>query len=128
MNAGIYLLVCLGGGIGAALRFIVDGEIKARTTSPFYAGTIIINLTGCLMLGLLTGLAEGGTVGSDVLAVVGTGVLGGYTTFSTASFEAARLLQEGRRGAGLWNALGTLFGGVALAGLGLVAGVALSSR
>ncbi len=123
MNTGTYVLVCVGGGIGAALRFAVDGQIKSRAGARFYAGTILINLTGCLLLGLLTGLAESGSLGPDALAVVGTGILGGYTTFSTASFETARLLQEGKRGAGLWNGLGTLLGGVALAGLGLWLGL-----
>ncbi len=123
MSAATYLGVCIGGGVGAALRFTVDGQIKARAGARFYTGTMLINLTGCLLLGLLTGLAEGGSFGSDALAVVGTGVLGGYTTFSTASYETARLLQEGKPSAGLWTGLGTLFGGVALAGLGLWLGL-----
>lgn len=123
MSTATYLAVCLGGGAGAALRFTVDGQIKMRAGARFYAGTVLINLTGCLVLGLLTGLAEGGALGPTWLAVVGTGVLGGYTTFSTASYETALLLQEDKRGVGLWNGLGTLFGGVALAGLGLWLGL-----
>jgi len=71
-----------------------------------------------------------GLVGSGVLAgewqwALGTGFLGGYTTFSTASFETVRLLQERRLGAGLLNAVGQLVAATALAGLGLWLGAAL---
>lgn len=120
MSAGVYLLVCLGGGVGAALRFVADGQVKARVRSTVPVGTIAINLSGCLLLGLLTGLLVDH---ASTVAVLGTGVLGGYTTFSTASFETARLLQEGKRGPMLWSGLGTVLGGVALAGSGLWLGL-----
>ncbi|NYJ75581.1 fluoride efflux transporter CrcB [Allobranchiibius huperziae] len=123
MSVGTYLLLCVGGGVGAVLRFVVDGLIKARVRTHIPVGTILVNLTGCLALGVLAGLAQRGALGSDALAVLGTGVLGGYTTFSTASFETARLLQDGRRGPALWSGLGTLLGGVALASLGLWLGL-----
>lgn len=123
MSVGTYLLLCLGGGAGAVLRFVLDGLVKARVRTHIPVGTMLINLTGCLALGVLAGLAHRGALGSDALAVLGTGVLGGYTTFSTASFETARLLQDGRRGPALWSGLGALIGGVALASLGLWLGL-----
>lgn len=122
MNPFVFVLVCIGGGVGAALRFMADGAIKERVATSVPVGTIAINVSGCLLLGLLTGLAVGH---SSTVAVLGTGVMGGYTTFSTASFETVRLLQEGRRGAALWSGLGTLFGGVAASLLGLWLGLGL---
>ncbi len=119
MSVGVFVLVCLGGGLGAALRFVADGLIKSRVSSAVPVGTMVVNLSGCLVLGVLTGLSRGGPVGTSALAVLGTGVLGGYTTFSTASFETARLMQEGRRGPALWSGLGTLVGAVALGWVGL---------
>ena len=123
MSAGIYLLLCVGGGGGAVLRFVVDGLIKARVRTHIPVGTMVINLVGCLVLGVLAGLAQRGSLEADALAVLGTGVLGGYTTFSTASLEAALLLRDGRRGAAALSGLGTVFGGVALASLGLWLGL-----
>lgn len=97
MTAGAFVLVALAGGVGAALRLLVDGVVRARLGSALPWGTIAINLSGSLLLGLVTGLTAGA---SPVwAAVVGTGLLGGYTTFSTASIETVRLLQARRWGA-----------------------------
>lgn len=120
MSPLVFVLVCLGGGGGAALRFVTDGQIKARVTSTLPVGTIAVNLSGSLVLGLLTGLLVDH---ASLLAVLGSGVLGGYTTFSTASFETARLMQEGKRGPAVWSGLGTLLGSIAFAGLGLWLGL-----
>ncbi len=91
----ILLLVALAGGLGAVARFALDSFITARWPAPLPVGTVVINVSGSLLLGLLTGWALN-TNGAEVLAVVGVGFLGGYTTFSTASVEAARLLRSGR--------------------------------
>lgn len=120
VNPFVFLLVCVGGGVGAALRFVADGQVKTRVRSSVPIGTMAINLSGSMLLGLLTGLLVNH---ASTLAVLGTGVLGGYTTFSTASFETARLLQEGKHGPALWSGLGTLLGSVAFAGLGLWLGL-----
>jgi CrcB protein len=82
-------------------------------------GTTIINVSGSFLLGLVAGLALGEVVNPQWQLIVGTGFLGGYTTFSTASFETIRLAQERRYGAALTNGLGMLIGAVAAAGLGL---------
>jgi len=108
------LAVALAGGIGAALRFIVDGTIREHSSGRFPWATGIINVTGALALGLVTGL----NIDSVQHAVIGTGLLGGYTTFSTASFETARLAHDGRYGAALANGLGMLIAAVAVASLG----------
>lgn len=85
------LLIAVAGGLGAAARFILDGVVARHHRLRFPLGTLVVNITGSVLLGLFTGviISRGGT--SDVDLIVGTGLLGGYTTFSTASVEAVRL-------------------------------------
>lgn len=85
------LLIAAGGGLGAVLRYVVDGALRARLS--FWA-TAAINVSGSFVLGLLVGLVSGGGLGGTALAVLGTGVCGGYTTFSTATVEAVTLLRD----------------------------------
>ena len=82
------------------LRFVVDGLVRTRLGARLPWGTAIINVSGSFLLGLLTGLATRG-MPQEVLVVAGTGLLGGYTTFSTASVETVRLLQQRRIAASL---------------------------
>jgi CrcB protein len=127
----VFVAIALAGGVGAALRLVVDGMVRsaiaARTRTESTArrlplGTALINVTGSFVLGLLTGLASTGGVSHEVLLVVGGGLIGGYTTFSTASVETVRLLAEGRRGAGLLNVVGVLVLSVGAAVLGVAIG------
>lgn len=119
MTPLLLLLVSLAGGLGAAARFALDSLLTARTGSALPWGTVTVNLTGSFVLGLLTGLAGQHVLPEDVATVLGAGFLGGYTTFSTASLETVRLLQEGRTTAGVLVGAGTLVTTVLLAGLGL---------
>ena len=121
MSALDLLLVAIGGGAGAALRFVLDGVVKARV-DRFPLGTMVINVSGSLVLGLLTGLGEAGTLALPVVAVLGTGMMGGYTTFSTASVETVRLLQSGKTRLAVLNGLGMLVVSVGAAALGLLLG------
>ncbi|WP_200940048.1 fluoride efflux transporter FluC, partial [Aeromicrobium sp. Root495] len=89
----IPLLVALAGGLGAATRFWLDGTLRGRSRAVGPWATVVINVTGSFLLGLLVASAPDGAW-HDVL---GTGFLGGYTTFSAASVEALRLAQ-GRQG------------------------------
>ena len=114
----IPLLVGLAGGLGAAARFSLDSWITSRWRAPLPVGTVIINVTGSLLLGLLTGWALR-TSGAEVLAVLGTGFLGGYTTFSTASVEAARLARSGRGLGAVVHAIAMVLLGLGAALLGL---------
>lgn len=91
-----FAAVCVAGGLGAALRFVVDGVVRGRLRASFPFGTAVINLSGSLVLGLLTGLTFTAVVPPSWAVVAGTGLMGGYTTFSTASIETMRLLQERR--------------------------------
>ena len=119
-------LVCVAGGVGAAARFVLDGVLRQRLSPAYPLSTTIINLSGSLLLGLLTGLTLGHLVDLRWQLVLGTGLMGGYTTFSTASFEVARLVEERRWVAGTTHALGTAVTAVGLAGGGLALGLVLS--
>src|SRR5699024_8940654 len=90
----LVLVTALAGGLGAGARYVIDTLVKRRTASRTPWGTIVINVSGSLVLGLLTGLAATLSAGPVVSVIVGTGFLGGYTTFSTASFETVQLLRE----------------------------------
>lgn len=119
MSALEFLAIAVAGGLGASARLLVDGFVKARTRGAFPWGTVLINLSGSLLLGLLAGLALAHAIPESLHEIAGTGFLGGYTTFSTASFETVRMLQERRIVAGAMSGLGVLAATVALAGLGM---------
>jgi fluoride exporter len=126
---GLWLLfaVAVAGGLGAVARFALDGWVRAQTAlssvAPFPLGTVVINVTGSFVLGVVTGLALAHAVPDELRLVVGTGFCGGYTTFSTASLETVRLVQEQRVGLALVNGVGTLLTTVGVAALGLWLGL-----
>ena len=110
--------MAVAGGIGAAARYGVDVRLSPPTASRLPRATLAVNLTGSLLLGLLVGIDSG----PDVLTVLGTGLLGGYTTFSSASVEVARRALDGRRPDGLLTATVMIVGCVAAASAGLLLG------
>lgn len=116
-------LVAIAGGLGAIARFMLDGLVRGRVRTLVPAGTMIINVSGSLLLGFVTGLVLFHAVAPDWRVVLGTGFLGGYTTFSTASFETVRLLQERRWAAATVNGLGMLV----LAAVAAAAGMAIAA-
>jgi CrcB protein len=118
------IAVALAGGVGAAGRMVLDGAVRSWTRLPYPLGTTVINVTGSFLLGVVTGIAAG--LGPWAL-VLGTGLLGGYTTFSTASFETVRLAQAGRWRAALMNGFGMLLLALLAAWLGLWAGSVVNS-
>lgn len=126
MNPFELLLVAVGGGVGAALRFLLDGLVKVRVSDTALArlpvGTILINVSGSLLLGVLTGAGQAGALPLPTVAVLGTGMMGGYTTFSTASVETVQLLRSGKAGLAVLNGLGMLVVSVGAAALGLLIG------
>ncbi len=123
MSGLAVLAVAAGGGIGAALRFLLDGSVNAGRQFRLPVGTLMINITGSLLLGLITGAAL--HLGALPVAVLGTGLMGGYTTFSTASFETVRLARGGRITAAAVNGLGMLVVSVAAATAGILLGTHL---
>jgi fluoride exporter len=122
MTVLLFWAVAAAGGVGAAARLVLDGLVRSRVRSAYPLGTMLINVSGSLLLGFVTGLALAKVLPAEWQSVLGTGFLGGYTTFSTASFETVRLVQNRRPGAALANSIGMLVGCAAAAALGLWVG------
>ena len=114
--SGVLVWVGIGvfGAMGSWLRFSVGGAITARRPSDFPLGTFVVNLTGGFILGFLTG--EGVT--GDALLVFGTGLMGGYTTFSTWMIETERLGEDGELAAAFMNIAVSMLAGLAVAAAG----------
>ena len=122
---GVVLLLGLAGATGAAARFAFSEWATRHEKGSFPLATLVINVTGAFALGLLT--TAGGTGGALAQArlVVGTGFLGGYTTFSTLSYDTHSLFRSGQTRAAWLNTLGSLGIGVVAAALGLWCGAHL---
>ncbi len=115
-------VVAAGGAIGAGMRWWLGGLMAERLGASFPWHTLVVNVSGAFLLGVLMALsAERGILSQEWRLFAGVGVLGGYTTFSTLAYESMRLLEQG-----LWTqGLGNMFGS-GLAGLvAVVAGLAL---
>ncbi|MCL6668098.1 fluoride efflux transporter CrcB [Streptomyces panaciradicis] len=108
-----WLLVVVGAMVGAPLRYLTDRAVQSRHDSVFPWGTFAVNVTGCLILGLLTGAVAQGAAGSQTQLLLGTGLCGALTTYSTFSYETLRLTETG---AGLYAAANVV--GSVTAGLG----------
>ena len=120
MSAALVLGVGVAGAVGAVARFRVDGAITSRHTGAFPQATLLVNVVGSLLLGVLTGLVLFQQVPDGWRVVLGTGFCGGLTTFSTTSFASVRLTQQNRPFLAALNVLATLTLCTAAAGLGLV--------
>ncbi|TXG92951.1 fluoride efflux transporter CrcB [Rhodococcus rhodnii] len=112
--------VALFGALGAVCRSVVDGVIAARTKVGFPWATFAINVSGSLLLGVLTAMTLEGDIAHTWLTLLGVGFCGGYTTFSTASFETVRLMQRRRFGLAVMYACGSVGVTIAVAALGFV--------
>lgn len=116
----LFLVVAAAGGIGAGLRYTIDAIVMRGRRGAFPLGILIVNVTGALALGIVTGV--GTAMDGGWATAIGVGLLGGYTTFSTVSVETV-LLGRGRRRDWAWvNLLGTLGLALAAAGLGVAFG------
>ena len=123
MSALAWVAFLAAASLGAVLRFVIDAWVIDRTKGLFPWGTLLINLTGSILLGFLTGLGLYHGFAKTPRVVLGTGFCGAYTTFSTFSFETVRLLEEGEANEALGNAFGTLL----ICAVGAGAGLALAS-
>lgn len=108
LSAATITAIAVAGGVGAATRFVVDGLIRARWRGVLPVATMLINVTGSLVIGLLNGAALFHGLGPTWLVVTATGFCGGYTTFSTAMVETVRLVQSDEWRWAVANAFGTL--------------------
>jgi CrcB protein len=117
-----YLLVFVGGGLGASLRHAVNVGCARACGLNFPYGTFVINITGSLVMGMIAGyLALKGEASQPWRLFIMTGILGGYTTFSAFSLDAVTLYQRGEMGLALFYVLGSVILSIA----GLFAGLAL---
>jgi CrcB protein len=110
------------GALGALGRFTVDRAVSERWASDFPFGTLTVNVSGGFALGVLVGLGVAG----DAMLMLGTGLLGGYTTFSTWMVEAQRLGEDGEWRLMWLNLVGPMVTGLAATGLGWILGGALA--
>lgn len=126
MSIVLWAAVVLIGGAGSVLRFLADGAVSARVDQhsagrDFPLGTLAVNVSGAVILGLLTGLA----LGHDEALLAGTAAVGSYTTFSTWMLETQRLTEERQHGKAAVNVVLSLAAGVAAAAAGRLIGAHL---
>jgi CrcB protein len=112
-----FLLVALGAAIGAPLRYLVDRAVQARHDSLFPWGTFAVNVTGSLILGVLVGGAE--AVPGNVATLLGTGLCGALTTYSTFGFETIRLIEDRAWLYAVANAVASIVVGLGAAFVGI---------
>jgi CrcB protein len=118
-----WVLIAAAGAVGAPLRYGVDTLVSERVSGVFPLGTLVVNMSGSLALGLITGLALYHGVRGTPQLVLGTGLVGAYTTYSTFTFETIALLEEGEAGSAVRNVLWNIVTGTA----GAAAGLALAA-
>lgn len=116
MTGMLFVAASLAGGIGAGLRYAVDAGVARLLGRRFPWGIVLVNITGSFALGVVTAALP------DVLFLIGAGLLGGYTTFSTAMLDALVLWRDGRRPASVAHLFGTFAAGLLAALGGLAVG------
>ncbi|MBX6363502.1 MAG: fluoride efflux transporter CrcB [Gemmatimonadetes bacterium] len=104
----IPFVVFLGAGVGGLVRYALGGWIQQAAGPGFPWGTLVVNVTGSLVLAFLYALLEGSVAAPQWRAFLGIGFCGGYTTFSTFSYETLRLLQDAQWGRASWYVLGSV--------------------
>jgi CrcB protein len=109
----------IAGALGAPARYLVDGLVQYRAPGVFPLGTLVVNVSGSFLLGVITGLALYHGLTPLPRAAIGTGFCGAYTTFSTFSYETVRLVEEGSVQPAVVNVAVSVVVGLAGAGLGL---------
>lgn len=118
-----FLLICIGGAFGTGARYLLTLWI-ARTAGPgFPYGTLLVNIAGSFLLGLLMQLPiVMPVIRADARLIIGTGVLGGFTTYSTFNYETLWLMREASWGMALVNVTATFLGCLAAGVLGIAVG------
>jgi CrcB protein len=119
MSIVAWVAFLVGAAVGAPARYVIDGLVQDHTDGAFPWGTLVVNVSGCLVLGVLTGLGLYHGMDPTVRTVLGTGGMGAYTTFSTFTFETVRLAEEGAVSEALRNTAANFLVGLAAASGGL---------
>jgi CrcB protein len=121
MSVLLWAAVMLIGGTGSVARFLIDGAVGSVAGRDFPFGTLLVNISGAAILGLLTGLA----LSHDAALLAGTAAVGSYTTFSTWMLETQRMAEERQRLKVVLNVVVSLLFGVGAAALGKLIGAQL---
>jgi len=119
VSALVWVAFTAAAAAGAVLRYLLDVMVADRTEGAFPWGTFVVNVTGSLLSGMLTGLALYHAFPATPRVVLVTGFCGAYTTFSTFTFETVRLIEEGAVAEAALNVGATVLAGVVAAGAGL---------
>jgi fluoride exporter len=122
MSAWLWVAVAVAGAIGAPLRYVIDGLVSGRVRNTFPFGTFVVNVSGSFVLGLITGLVLYHAFPANGRLIIGVGLIGAYTTFSTFTFEAASLIERGEARLAVLNIGGSVVVGAAAAAAGLALG------
>lgn len=120
MTPAVWLAVAVAGSAGALARYLLDRAVIARAPSEFPYGTLLVNVSGSLVLGFVTGLALYHGLGANEQLVVGAGFCGAYTTFSTLTFESLALVEQRDVAAAVVNLAGSTALGLLAAAAGLL--------
>ncbi|AZS35549.1 Putative fluoride ion transporter CrcB [Microbacterium lemovicicum] len=123
MSPLLLLAIGVAGGVGAGLRYLVDTGVRRVVPRRFPWGILLVNISGSFALGAVTGAV----LSAELTAIIGTGFLGGYTTFSAVAVESWLLGEERRAGQAWGNLVGTALACIAAAGLGALVGRALTA-
>lgn len=117
---GNVLLVGAGGFIGSIARYLLGGWVQRVLDNPWLPwGTFVINVLGCLIIGLLAGISDTRqAIAPEARLFLMIGILGGFTTFSSFGLETFRLLQDGQWVASAANAIGSVVAGLVAVWLG----------
>lgn len=116
MTPLLFVAASLAGGVGAVLRYLLDRAVSTAVGRRFPWGIVVVNVTGSFALGIVTAALP------DQAFLLGAGLLGGFTTFSTAMLNTVSLWRDGERSASALHAIGMLVLGLLAAGLGLALG------
>ncbi|MGI3222686.1 fluoride efflux transporter CrcB [Streptomyces sp. GTA36] len=120
-----WLLVVVGGMAGAPLRYLTDRAVQKRHDTVFPWGTFTVNVVGCLILGLLSGAVVAGAASSHLQLLLGTGLCGALTTYSTFSYETLRLAEDGAKFFAAANIVASVVAGLGAAFVGVAFAEAL---
>lgn len=116
------LYAAIGGALGSTARYLLASLIARHAATHAAAGTFVVNVLGCFLFGLIAALADRRfPLSAPARAFVLAGVLGGFTTFSSYTFDTFMLLREGHLARAAWNALGQVVLGMAALWLGYAA-------
>ncbi|MBP6334562.1 MAG: fluoride efflux transporter CrcB [Bacteroidia bacterium] len=111
-----YLILAAGGAIGTILRYVLNGATSEYFRQPLFPwGTLLVNLSGSLLIGILAGLHESDPVNPGLRLFLFVGLLGGFTTFSSFSLETLQLMRQSQLLLAMMNILANTLGGISLA-------------